>query len=69
MGLGGTGAGEADWAAESWVGGLVDLWVNIWLPSPPTPQVRHYYFCKLEQHIFSRFQESAPCIGTVKHRV
>lgn len=41
---------------------------NIWPPSAPLP-VRHYYFCKLEQQIFSQILESALCAGTVKHRV
>ena len=39
--------------------------------SPPysSPQVRHYYFCKLGQQIFSHILESALYVGTVKHRV
>lgn len=58
----GAGQQEAGLGA-SWLSGE-----NIWLPSAPHP-VRHYYFCKMEQRIFSRTLESALCVGTVKHRV
>lgn len=34
-----------------------------------TLRVRHYYFCKLEQQIFSQILESALCVGTVEYRV
>lgn len=33
---------------------------NIWPPSAPLP-VRHYYFCKLEQQIFTDSRVSPVC--------
>lgn len=57
-----------DWSAESWVGGLVDLWVNIWLPFPLLPS-QALLFLQIGQPMFSRILKSALCVGTVKHRV